>query len=687
MDEKLDLNECYKDFMQDVLISAEAGGDFNGPIFTEVMCDYLVDEAVLNEYTLVNYKKSSLGMKVDAWDYQSDIGILNIVVSDYNETDTIDSFTKTSADKFFDRAKRFFKAALSYEFYQSLEESDPAYAFARSIYEFSDNIKKVKLTIVTNSVLSTRLNTIKNDSFQDYDFSYDIWDMGRVCRAINSEDGREAIVIDLIEEFGKTLPILPAHTNTDDLYSSYLLVIPGDILADLYSDYGERLLEQNVRTFLQFRGKVNKGMRSTIVNNPEMFFAFNNGVTATAESIELEGSNGSLSLKSIKNLQIVNGGQTTASLYGAKSQLKADLSKVYVQVKLTVIPSSEIGDIVPKISEFSNTQNAVNAADLSSNHDYHRAIEEISRRLRAPSVNGSLRETYWFYERARGAYANAKYAMYSSTDRKKFDIKNPKSQMFTKTDLAKFVHTWDMLPHQVSFGAQRNFNIFAKNINKEWISNSLLFNDLYFKEIIGKAILFRSLDKKIMKQHWYGGYKINIVAYSISKFRYLLDQTDYFFDFKCLWDKQDVPTPIIDSLLSIAEKVNLSINNPPNGIANVGEWCKKDKCWDSIKKLDIKINFENLPCLINEQQLNDNNASAEMDAGIDRGLNLQIYVVNKGGEYWKSILDWGKQSNTTSPLQNAALEIASMIPRKIPEEGRIKKIIEAEELAISEGFI
>ena len=197
-------------------------------------------------------------------------------------------------------------------------------------------------------------------------------------RLESSGKAREDVVVDLTSYSAGGLYCLQAF-NENAKYASYLLVIPGSIIADLYDLYGEMLLEQNVRTFLQFRGKVNKGIRNTIQNEPEMFFAYNNGLCATAEEVRVDPK--SSRMLSIKNLQVVNGGQTTASIFTAYKKLNTDLSKVYVQVKLTVIQPEKVEVVVPKISEYANTQNRVSAADFFSNHPFHLRIEEISRRL------------------------------------------------------------------------------------------------------------------------------------------------------------------------------------------------------------------------------------------------------------------------------------------------------------------
>lgn len=415
------LEEFFQDFMQDIYVRAEAGSQFNEPVFVERLCDFLVEQAVLEEFTLISYKKETAGIKVDAWEYIPDNGALTLIVSDFREK--IETLTPASAEKTFKRATRFFEKSLNQQFYSSLEESDPAWTLARAICKIQASITKVRIIILTNALLSSRLQSLRESKLKGFKCFFDIWDMERLYRVETSGTGKESIVIDFEQEFGKSLPCLPAFTGLG--YQSYLLAIPGELMACLYEKHGERLLEQNVRTFLQFRGNVNKGMRNTIINEPLMFFAYNNGITATAETIETDIENGSERIKLIKNLQIVNGGQTTASLYTALIKSKANLEHVYVQMKLTIVPSEQLEEVVPKISEYANTQNKINAADFFSNHPFHLGMEDFSRRLWAPSLEGGLRETHWYYERARGQYANAQ-ANLTNAQKKEFLTQNPR---------------------------------------------------------------------------------------------------------------------------------------------------------------------------------------------------------------------------------------------------------------------
>lgn len=590
--------EFFQDFMQDIYARAESGSQFNEPVFVEMMCEFLVEQAVLEEFTLISYKKETAGLKLDAWNYIGDNGTLTFIVSEFREQ--LETLTQTGAEKIFKRATRFFEKSLDRRFYSSLEETEPAWTLAKSIYTIRADITKVHIIILTNSLLSNRLQSLEESEIKGFKCTFDIWDMDRLYRIETSGAGKESIVIDFVQEFGKSLPCLPAFTGLDT-FQSYLLAIPGEFIANLYGQHGERLLEQNVRTFLQFRGNVNKGIRDTIINQPQMFFAYNNGITATAEAMETEIENGSERIKLIKNLQIVNGGQTTASLYTALIKSKANLKHVYVQMKLTIIPPEQLEQVVPKISEYANTQNKVNAADFFSNHPFHLRIEDFSRRLWAPSTEGGLKETHWYYERTRGQYVNAQASL-TNAQKKEFLNQNPKMQMFSKTDLAKFHYSWEKQPHIVSLGAQKNFAKFASDILKDWDDNEGQFNELYFKELIAKAIIFRFLDKSLMKQAWYGGYKANIIAYSIARFAELITDTGKQLDLLLIWKRQQLTAVTQKHLLGIAKEVNDCIKDTPDGITNVTEWCKRNQCWNNVQQIFYELDVEMLSELIDSSQ-------------------------------------------------------------------------------------
>ena len=130
---------------------------------------------------------------------------------------------------------------------------------------------------------------------------------------------------------------MKANLGDDADYDAYLGIVPGKFLADIYLKYGSKLLQGNIRAFLSVRGKVNKGIRDTIINHPENFFTFNNGIAIVARSVSFS-DDGTL-ITSLKDPQIINGGQTTASLANAiiKKEARHGMDNLYVPMKLTVL--------------------------------------------------------------------------------------------------------------------------------------------------------------------------------------------------------------------------------------------------------------------------------------------------------------------------------------------------------------
>ncbi len=678
----MNITDYYEEFMQDIVSRSGSSKDFHESTFTERLCEFLVEQAIIENFTYAGYKKTVKGIRVDAWDFNNETEALSLFVTDFRFSSNLETLSNTDVMKSFKRVIKFFTESLNVKFHPSLEESAPGYELARTIYDKLKSISKIHFFLLSNAQLGERVEISGKNKIEGYACTYDIWDISRLHRIESSENVRENVLVDFQQFAKEGIPCLPAFTGSGD-FASYLLVMPGKLIADLYDEYGERLLEQNVRTFLQFRGNVNKGIRNTIQNEPEMFFAYNNGLTATAEHVETDKKRERIT--SITNLQIVNGGQTTASIFTAMKNSKADLSNVYVQVKLTVIPPEKVETIVPKISEYANTQNKVSAADFFSNHPLHLRIEEYSRRLWAPSPEGGLRETHWFYERARGQYANAQ-AKLTPGKIKEFISKNPRRQMFTKTDLAKFENSMSMQPNIVSLGAQKNFAAYASEIGDKWEKNEKQFNELYFKHLISKAILFRSLDKSIMNQNWYSGYKANIVTYSLSKIVRMASNVGKCLDLDQIWKDQKISPALEAQLLAIAELVNKQIQNTPSEISNVTEWCKKALCWKLIRELSIPLSKELVVELKDTDEINEIKKGAEKIQKIDNGIFAQQYVLEKGAEYWKQVAQYGLKQSLLSAKEMGIIEIACEIPSKIPSEKQSEVIKQIEKKVKDEGF-
>lgn len=486
------VEEFYEELFQDVVIEAESQEMLKEEAFFDIMTDTLIDAGEFDDAIKAHYRYERTGIRVDGYcgdpleyGYASEAGqgVLGLIVIDFHQDTDLASLTNTAMEADFKRVEKFVAKSLDKKFRKSLEPSSPGYELADLIAARWEKISKLKLYLLTNKKLSSRIDGKQAGELEGKEVVYSVWDITRYGNLIESGRERERLIIDSSQLPGGPIKALLASVPQNK-NRVYLAAVPGLDLASIYDRWGTRLLEQNVRVFLQARSNVNKGIKRTLENEPELFFSFNNGITATAEAVETEETENGTVITALENLQIVNGGQTTASVYAAYKG-KRDISKVYVQMKLSVVSPETAKDLVPRISEYANSQNKVSSADFFANHPYHVKMEEFSTRLYAPAKEGSFNQTKWFYERARGSYRDQQ-AYLTPAKKRAFALEYPKSQTFTKTDLAKYLMVWTDKPYMVNRGAQKNFAEFAKDITTEWEKNPNQFSELYFKYLIAK---------------------------------------------------------------------------------------------------------------------------------------------------------------------------------------------------------
>ena len=681
------IQEFFHGFRQELMAGAEVNHSFQLSEFAEAVANELIETGFIEGFEFCHFR-AQRGMRIDGY-WFNDEGSLDLFIADFDCRDGLLSLTKTEVESAFNRITNFFEASRERSLYQDLEETTPEYGLSRQIAERGYSIRKVNFFLLSERALSDRLQSLEDNEVAGTSASYHIWDISRLQRQYNSRGHKEALDINFSEDFGTSISCLPAHLGFET-YQSYLIVIPATVLCSLYEKYGARLLEQNVRCFLQARGNVNKGIRNTILNEPQMFFAYNNGITATAQEVETKRTEAGLVLVRIKDMQVVNGGQTTASLFHTNRKDKASLDGIFVQMKLSVIDRDESETVVPRISEYANTQNRVNAADFFSNHPFHIRMEEFSRRIWAPAQQGAQRETKWFYERARGQYADAQ-SKFAPGDKKKFQAENPKPQMFAKTDLAKFENVWDENPRYVNLGAQKNFAQYAKRIGKEWGKSAEGFNELYFRRVIARAILFRKTEKLVSAQPWYnGGYRANVVAYTLALLSAYCSRSDKSLNFMDIWDCQSIPHEVEDTIRLIAKLVYDDIVLPPDGISNVTEWCKKDGCWLGLKekvgRLDSILSDDFKASLIEKSFVVEEKKIAKKEQKIDDGIEAQRKIMEIPGLKWKVLLEQCSQRRILTPKETGILQIATQIPQKIPSEKQSVILIELLDKARQEGI-
>ncbi|MGR3060517.1 AIPR family protein [Vibrio vulnificus] len=676
-------------FIADIQGDADALGLVTVEAFFEKIGDLLSEAGEIESANRAFYEGlySRGPAQIDGYggDPRENEGILSLILCDFTLDRDIRLLHKDHVQRLSQKLFRFLNASLDDQFRKKLEETSPGFGVADLIKATWNSVEKVKLIIATNGDYRARADATSFDVIDDKPITLSVWDIKRLKRFMEQGLVRADSVINFKDDFGGGIPILKASGGSDAL-ESYLAVIPGKQLAEIYDKWGPRLLEANVRSFLQVRGKVNKGIRDTIRDEPHMFFSYNNGLSATADNIEIDKTDSGYQLVSVNNLQIVNGGQTTASLYAASKALKEQIQQVFVQMKLTITPKECAEEVVPRISEYANSQNKVNAADFFANHPFHIRIEELSRRILAPSGTDSYRETKWFYERARGQFADER-SRRTQTERKKFDSEYPRSQFFVKTDLAKYENTWACLPHIVSLGAQKNFSEFAKKIGKNWGTEGTAFNDIWFKRLIAKAIIFRTTEKLVSNAEWYeGGYRANIVTYAIAKLVNDAKSLGMVIDLDLIWKIQSVPEDLKASIFLSGELAQKVITTPPEGIKNYSEWAKKLLCWQMLaeSKLPLSDGFRGV--IISSEFADENVREVNAEKALDNSINVEVEVYNLGAKFWSDAKNWAKERGMLTPRENSIIEICAAIPRKMPSSKQCGIAFEALKKLQAEGF-
>ncbi len=680
--------EFFHDFRQDLLAGAEANGSFLLAEFMDTVSRELTETGFTEGFEFAHFR-AQRGMRVDGY-WFNDEGGLDLFVADFDSRAELASLTRTDTNAAFKRVANFFEASLTKNLAADLEVTSPEYGLARQIADRKSLIRHLNLILVSERTLSDRIQALPDSETAGIPTSYHIWDISRLHRQRSSRSHKEALDLDFEAMFGTGISCLPAHLGNDS-YQSYLVVMPGTILSTIYEKFGSRLLEQNVRTFLQARAKVNQGIRTTIMTEPSMFFAYNNGITATAQGVETEQTADGLKITRITDLQIVNGGQTTASLFHTRRKDKADLSKIFVQMKLSVIDSEESEKVVPRISEYANTQNRVQAADFFSNHAFHIRMEAFSRRIWAPAGKGAQRETKWFYERARGQYADAQ-AKLTPAEQRRFKAENPKPQMLTKTDLAKFENVWDDHPRYVNLGAEKNFARYAARIGREWEKSSDGFNEAYFKRAIARGIIFRATERIVSAQPWYNnGYRANIVAYTLAVLGELTKRQGTSLDFQRVWNTQAISPDLERTIATVGARVNDDLLRPMQGISNISEWAKREACWtrilEHIEEFEALVpeEFES-ECITRDEQLTEKR-SARKTQKLDNGIEAQTKVFSIPIKKWQIIQETLAAKRLLSPKDIAVLNIATQMPKKIPTEKQCVALIEIASRAQAEGVM
>ena len=659
------------------MLTLEGGGN-KTQLFTRYAIDLMkangeVDNVIVAYDEETNPKRKP--HKVNAFSISDDYTTVSLFVTIYKVQKTIQSLSEREVMDAIKLVSNFYMKAVQEDYVNKLTDSAEIVGCAHVLgkdEEFKDNAQQIKIYILTNGTFSGKLKAGKE--LGGLQLACNVIDLERLCEM--SDEQSQPIFVDF-ESLGYKVPCITGAED-NDLYQSYIAIVPGACLADLYETYKVRLMENNVRQFLQFTGKINKGIKETIEKEPEMFLAYNNGIAATASDIELDRTG--KFIKSVKGLQIVNGGQTTASLYHVKDANKdVDLSRILVQVKFSIVRNVERYDeIVANISRCANTQNKVSESDFSANREELIRLETWSRSVMTEPSSTHPTSTFWYFERAKGQYKNFRLKEgFTKQAESQFDMKYPKEQVFTKYDLAKYENCYgethftvkingidcdDYIgPHTVCLGNEKNYAVFLKH-NMPKLSE---LDNIYFEDLIAKAILFKEADKRYgTKQHGepIGEIKKTVVPYAIALLYHI---TAGQIDLYKIWMRQEVSTELSNFLYELMKQINKFILSYEN-VARFEELAKKKSLWEDIKEhtwsynlKEIKrdlIDLKNPPKRVSKSKEEQERILAE---------ECRIMISNVPVEIWERIALWGKESECLSVMQqNLCHELGRKIGKK-----------------------
>ncbi len=721
----MDVKEYRETLHEDMSLAAQADISTEAGEFLDYSTKILIDAEEFDDFTECYYdgtSKRRANMHIDGYSFDETDGSCCVFIVDYRGEYEDDSIRNDEITILFKKIRYFIEESIKYDLYRELEESTGAYEFSKSLYTDHDKITKFRFFLLTDAYNKQRSKTIKDEELSNKIVELNVWDIVRFYDVVSSKTQKESVEI-YVPDMGfdgipcvkaveyqdviADIDVPPKHDDSNKenekpeniiSYTSYLAVIPGKILNELYLQYGSKLLEGNVRSFLSNKRKVNKGIQNTIKNYPEMFFAYNNGIAATATEIDTQMTDEGLKIIRIKDLQIVNGGQTTASiantLLTARKDENIDISHLFVPMKVSVLEHSMSEKIIPKIAEYSNSQNPVDASDFFSNHPFHIRIEGFSRHIPAPAVRGNQYQQYWYYERTRGQYNQGKMKFKpKSSQLKQYELRYPDKQVIKMVDLAKFIEIYEGAPDKVSKGKQAIVKVFAESIKKKWELSDAQFNELYFKKIVALAIIFNETDEIVRQTTWWRdkhSYKANVVAYAMSVLfnEIHTHHKDYEVDFGKIWNLQSMYPELRKQMKALCDEVYEFITRDDRLTENVTEWCKKEACWTRAKTESWTFLTEFLETLISQNELSGEIKEAKAMQKVANEVDILKFIMASGSDYWQKMLDWGNARGLLNDMEQSILRLVINMPKtgRIPSEKQAKVVMRARERMLSEGM-
>jgi len=573
----MELSDFLRETQAAVRSQMNEGALYEELVFSGIVMEHMADIGMTAEPVECHYegKVGNANLRLSGYALSEDADQLDLFVSIYAGVDTPapvpDADTKTAAEQ----CLRFLTLCAEGKMAARLDPSSDVRSLAETLQAIYNDLEQVRIYVITDRVAKSK--NFKTREIGGKSVRLEVMDIERLHRHWSEGKPRDELIVDFGEVSGQPLPCVFVPGENDD-YDYALTAVPGEALRFLYEKFGARLLEANVRSFLSVKGKgVNAGIQSTLRMAPERFMAYNNGIVVVADEMRLgRDAEGSIGISWLKGLQIVNGGQTTASIYFAKKKYPdTNLAKVRVPAKIIVMKTQDAikeEALVSDISRFANTQNVVRQSDLSANKPFHVEIEKLSRSVYCPDGIGQ-----WFYERAAGSY-NTLLAREGTTPAKLKALKDaiPTGRRITKTDLAKYVHAWECKPDVVSLGSQKNFDRFMASLTSTEGQDAPLPSVSDFKVMVAKAKIYRDAQKLLRPM--FQAFQANVTAYTIAL---VADRLGDRLDFDRVWSKQGVSHQLMEQIATWANEVNEELHRSAGG-RMISEWAKRPECKEAV---------------------------------------------------------------------------------------------------------